>query len=61
MFGDDVISCGKPATSSPVNMEPEWGSIKQSLSTCGDIYTCRAGVVLGGEFLVQMGLIYYSN
>ena len=37
------------------------GQIKQSLSTCGDIYTCRAGVVLGGEFLVQMGLIYYSN
>ena len=43
MFCDDVISCGKPATSSPVNMEPEWGSIKQSPSTCGDIDTCGAG------------------
>ena len=42
-------------------MELVWGSIKQSLSTCGDIYTYRAEVVLGEEPLVQMEMVYFGE
>ena len=39
-------------------MEPEWGSIKQSLSTCGEFYTYRTEVVLGEELLGQVVVVY---